>query len=62
VAWIFVDSQAHDTWWRRLLGSAWFTLALPFFATRQLVTVRFGARPGSGEALAAPEAAAGGSS
>jgi glycosyltransferase involved in cell wall biosynthesis len=57
VAWIFVDSQAHDTWWRRLLGSAWFTFALPFHATRQLVTVRFGARPGSGEALATPDAA-----
>ena len=40
---------AHDTWWRRAAGIAWFTFALPYYATRQLVTVPFGKRPGSGE-------------
>jgi len=51
-SWIFVDSLAHDTLWRRVLGVAWFTFALPYYATKQLVQVSFGTRPGSGEALA----------
>jgi glycosyltransferase involved in cell wall biosynthesis len=51
-SWIVVDSHAHDTWWRRLAGIAGFTLALPYYATKQLVQVSFGKRPGSGEALA----------
>ncbi len=49
VAWIWVDSHAHDRWWRRLLGSLGFTFALPYHATRHLAQVSFGTRPGSGE-------------
>ncbi|MBE7450673.1 MAG: glycosyltransferase [Kofleriaceae bacterium] len=51
-AWIFVDSHAHDTWWRRLAGAAAFTVTLPYHATRHLLKAPFGRRPGSGEALA----------
>lgn len=57
-SWIAVDSLAHDTWWRRALGILGFTAALPYHATRQLVQVSFGTRPGSGEALAERASAA----
>jgi glycosyltransferase involved in cell wall biosynthesis len=57
-AWIVVDSHAHDTWWRKLGGAAWFTFALPYHATRQLLKESFGTRPGSGEALARTREAA----
>jgi len=52
VAWIWVDSHAHDTLARRLVGTLGFTLALPWYAGKHLATVRMGSRPGSGEALA----------
>lgn len=51
-SWIAVDSLAHDTWWKRVLGILGWTFALPYYATKQLITVDFGKRPGSGEALA----------
>ncbi|HUQ08648.1 MAG TPA: glycosyltransferase [Kofleriaceae bacterium] len=52
VSWIAVDSLAHDTFGKRALGILGFTFAFPYYATRQLVQVSFGTRPGSGEVLA----------
>lgn len=52
LAWIWVDSDAHATVGRRLLGSLGFSVALPWYATGHIFTTRFGKRPGSGEVLA----------
>jgi glycosyltransferase involved in cell wall biosynthesis len=49
--WFMDESAAHDTWGKKLVGMAGFSLGFPFFASRQLLTVDFGRRPGSGEAL-----------
>jgi len=53
VAWIWADSHAHPTTAKRLWGSLGFSLALPYYALKQLFSVDFGKRPGAGEALAA---------
>ena len=58
ISWIWADSHAHDTTWRRVVGTLGFSLALPYHAVKQLVGVEFGKRPGSGEALAAEVARA----
>ncbi len=51
VSWIWADSHAHPTTWRRIVGTLGFSFALPYYAVKQLVGVDFGTRPGAGEAL-----------
>lgn len=50
VAWIWADSQAHDTVGKKLLGTLGFTLALPWHATRML-REPLGRLPGTGVAV-----------
>jgi glycosyltransferase involved in cell wall biosynthesis len=52
VDWIWSNSLAHDSAWKRTLGSVAFVLSSPLHALK-LVTVAFGKRPGGGEPLAA---------
>ena len=50
IGWLWDDSLAHDTTGKRLLGTLWFTLALPYHAAKAL-TKPFGRLPGSGVGL-----------
>ncbi len=50
LAWLWDDSIAHDTVAKQLLGSAMFTLALPYHALRAL-RAPLGKQPGSGLAV-----------
>jgi glycosyltransferase involved in cell wall biosynthesis len=50
IGWMWDDSIAHDTLAKRVLGTALFTLALPYHAIKAL-RVRLGRLPGSGLAM-----------
>ncbi|HEY5921578.1 MAG TPA: glycosyltransferase [Kofleriaceae bacterium] len=50
IGWLWDDSMAHDTLPKKLLGTLWFTLALPYHAVKALA-VPLGKQPGSGIAV-----------
>jgi glycosyltransferase involved in cell wall biosynthesis len=50
LAWLWADSQAHDTLPKKLLGTLGFAIALPYHALRML-TEPLGTLPGAGVAL-----------
>jgi glycosyltransferase involved in cell wall biosynthesis len=51
IGWLWDDSMAHDTFWKKLAGTVAFSFAMPYHAIKNLVKVPFGKWPGSGAAL-----------